>query len=376
MTPYPITSFMIGGRRRDQATFLLLFGEFRTMLFPRIPSLIDSSAEGIWTEELMLKARTCFEVEAANVEMAVCMPEVFAHEELKADERFRVEVGGKVVGAKMCCPGCKSNKYVLMGGLNVHSIDKVRFAHGNNKMIMPISSEYICFNAECHDVIDKHISASDKLATLRSYKEQGITATNAKQHKKVTELTKLGVSFHGHDTRVMMMLPRKVRAMYKGLIFWGEQGGCDDEFAEKILKASMNLAELEADLATTSKAHQRASMQAYHAFSRAPPSRLAAAAPPPVPERMWICFSEACNEAEHPSTMFSKNGSASTRPPTASSAIAANWPRTTCCIGDEFLQSASDIDVGGSRTFSPCRLKTDERLGSHFSGEEIHTLWF
>ena len=55
------------------------------MLFPRIPSLIDSSAEGIWTEELMLKARTCFEVEAANVEMAVCMPEVFAHEELKAD---------------------------------------------------------------------------------------------------------------------------------------------------------------------------------------------------------------------------------------------------------------------------------------------------
>ena len=201
MTPYPITSFMIGGRRRDQATFLLLFGEFRTMLFPRIPSLIDSSAEGIWTEELMLKARTCFEVEAANVEMAVCMPEVFAHEELKADERFRVEVGGKVVGAKMCCPGCKSNKYVLMGGLNVHSIDKVRFAHGNNKMIMPISSEYICFNAECHDVIDKHISASDKLATLRSYKEQGITATNAKQHKKVTELTKLGVSFHGHDTR-------------------------------------------------------------------------------------------------------------------------------------------------------------------------------
>jgi hypothetical protein len=39
------------------------------------------------------KARACFEAEAANIIVAVCMPEVFARAELIKEERYRVRAG-------------------------------------------------------------------------------------------------------------------------------------------------------------------------------------------------------------------------------------------------------------------------------------------
>lgn len=72
----------------------------------------------------------------------------------------------------------------------------------------------------------------------------------------------LGASFFGHDARVLMALPREVRAMYRGLVFWSE-GGCDDEFAERVLSSGKKLAEMEAEFATEARVRERAALHAY-----------------------------------------------------------------------------------------------------------------
>ena len=270
----------------------------------RATSLIDTSPDGIWTADLKHQARACFEVEVAGIELAVIMPEVYAHEELKMDSRFQVKIGGSVVGCKQICPCCLTNEFVLMGEINVHSHTKVRFANGNGKAIMPISRIYHCFNPKCTDVQMKKDRTKEQMETLGKYTADGITAVTAIQRKKVTELTELGVAFNGHDTRVILTQPRKVRAMLKGLVFWGAQGGCDEEYAEKILKAHMNLSEMEADMHTTSRAREKALMQAYHSFARAPPTRLVSM--PPQEEEKKKCFSTRCMCKLLPRSEYSK----------------------------------------------------------------------
>ena len=151
----------------------------------RATALIDSSPDGMWTPELQLQARACFEVEAAGIQTCVCMPEVFAREQLMSTPLFQVKCGDQVVGCKLACPGCRSNEHVLMGELNVHSLEKVRFGYGNGKGIMPISHGYTCFNPDCSDVISKEGRTEAELATLRSYISKGITGANAAEHKKV-----------------------------------------------------------------------------------------------------------------------------------------------------------------------------------------------
>lgn len=87
-----------------------------------------------------------------------------------------------------------------------------------------------------------------------------------------------------------------MRLTYKGIVFWGEQGGCDDEFAEKILRARMNLSELEADFAATAQAREKAAMTAYNSFTLAPPTRRAAEGSQPVQPKAKerSCLSERC----------------------------------------------------------------------------------
>ena len=105
----------------------------------RAAKLINAAADGKWTPPLREAALSCFEAEAAGVVLALCMPEVVARDELMRDERYQVKKDGEVVGCKLFCPGCKSNEFVLMNGLNVESSTGVRFAYGNDKAIMPVS---------------------------------------------------------------------------------------------------------------------------------------------------------------------------------------------------------------------------------------------
>lgn len=151
----------------------------------RATALIDSSPDGMWTPELQLQARACFEVEAAGIQTCVCMPEVFAREQLMSTPLFQVKRGAEVVGCKLACPGCRSNDFVLVGDINVSSLEKVRFAYGNGKAVMPISRCYSCFNPDCPDVLAKRGRTEAELATLRDLVSKGITGANATTHKKV-----------------------------------------------------------------------------------------------------------------------------------------------------------------------------------------------
>ena len=229
----------------------------------RAAQLLHSSADGSWTRELMEQVRSCFECEAATIELAVVMPEVTAREQLMEDERYQVKEQGRVVGCKLFCPGCKSNKHVLVGDVNVDHEGSVRFAYGNGRAILPASRAYICCNPCCPDVLAKADDVS--LQLLREWTADGILGSSAKG--KLTELKKLGSQFFGHDARVMLELPRAVRAMYRGLLCW-KQGGCDDEFAEKMLTSKARLAELAADLQATARARERKALHDYLAFVR------------------------------------------------------------------------------------------------------------
>lgn len=102
----------------------------------RAAQLLQSSPDSSWTRELMEQARSCFECEAASIELAVVMPEVTAREQLMEDERYLVKEQGCVVGCKLFCPGCKSNQHVLVGDVNLDHETSVRFAYGNGRAIL------------------------------------------------------------------------------------------------------------------------------------------------------------------------------------------------------------------------------------------------
>ena len=175
----------------------------------RAAALIDASEDGIWTMERMEQARGFFACNAANIEACLVMPEVTARAELIKHERYQVREDGRVIGCKLNCPGCGHNAFVLVGEVNVNSVSNVRFGYGNGKAVMPVSREHSCFNPSCPDVIIAR--TTEQLARLRALVAEGVTAANAIERKKVTELRRLGVSWFGHDWRVMKALPRKVR---------------------------------------------------------------------------------------------------------------------------------------------------------------------
>ena len=232
----------------------------------RAQLLRQSSADGTFsTQELREQVRSCFECEAVGVELAVCMYEVTARDYMMEDERYHVhDERGHVIGCKLFCPGgCCSNKLVLLDGVNLDHDTSVRFAYGNGRAIIPISRAYVCCNPDCPAVVAKSDEVS--LQLLRKWTEDGLEGQSAKG--KLGELKKLGAQFYGHDPRIMLELPRRVRAMYRGLLCW-KQGGCDDEFAEKMLTSKAKLAELEADMQATARARERKALEDYLAFVR------------------------------------------------------------------------------------------------------------
>ena len=70
----------------------------------RALALLDA-AGGAWTTELAAQARACFEAEAANIQVVLCIPEVTARGELMADPLCVVrDEDGAAVGCKLFCP--------------------------------------------------------------------------------------------------------------------------------------------------------------------------------------------------------------------------------------------------------------------------------
>mmetsp|Transcript_33448 Transcript_33448/g.110604 ORF Transcript_33448/g.110604 Transcript_33448/m.110604 type:complete len:230 (-) Transcript_33448:258-947(-) len=86
-------------RRFPSLPFVKFEGAARaTVLYEEVPEV---------TEGVMAQVRACFAAEAAGITIALCMPELWAREELMQEERYCVKVGGKPVGCKLPCPGCE-----------------------------------------------------------------------------------------------------------------------------------------------------------------------------------------------------------------------------------------------------------------------------
>ena len=145
----------------------------------RAAKLLSQSADGAWTPSLREQVRACFEADAAGIEIALCMPEVVAPEELMADERYQVKENGRVVGCKLFCPGCRTNAFVVTKGINLNSSTGVRFAYGNGKSIMPVSREYGCCNPACPEVAKKHAPSSVEMQLLKQFTADGILGASA-----------------------------------------------------------------------------------------------------------------------------------------------------------------------------------------------------
>ena len=75
-----------------------------------------------------------------------------------------------------------------------------------------------------------------------------------------------------HSSRLRMLTP------LRGLVFWDGQGGCDNEFAQKILRFPGNLADAQQDIRTTFQAREQAALAHYVSFVKQHGSQPAARA--------------------------------------------------------------------------------------------------
>ena len=97
-----------------------------------------------------------------------------------------------------------------MGGVIADDAKNILFAYGNGKTIMPVSRQYSCFGPDCPLVRAKKGRTKEQLDDLRALVDEGVTGLNAAEKKHLARLKKLGISFFGHDMRVIDALPRQV----------------------------------------------------------------------------------------------------------------------------------------------------------------------
>lgn len=289
-------------------------------LFPHLPfinpspakkralDLLHSTSDQVWTSKLKGQALMFWAAQAASIVLAYIAPEVTAREEMLKHKRYWVKrEDGRYdqTACKLNCPWCKTNAFVLIDELNVHKKSSLRYAYGDNCAVMPISHGYICCNPDCSRV--KSQRSEVEIRNLRTLTRGGLYFDEhgkipcGPAKNKITQLKGMGAPFFAHDTNVMMELPPKVRATYKGLVFWGfedsgeqlcqsnprskinesdtdesdneqsqsparGQGGCTQALAIKTIKSALSLTDQKKAHADIANANANAAMHDYIAF--------------------------------------------------------------------------------------------------------------
>jgi hypothetical protein len=199
-------------------------------------ALFDEPPQGKSRSDLQLMACHFFEAEAAGIEILLCMPELWAQQDLMQEERYRCKTAGGETGCKTPCPSCGTNEFVLVMALNVDDAAGVRFAWGIGKVptlacasdgghhcsrgsalicsnvdypscalplaqaVMPVATMFKCHNPNCFEVVKEwphHIEEIKQLV--------------ADSRPNITKLKKLGgYRFNGHDQEVIDRLPLRV----------------------------------------------------------------------------------------------------------------------------------------------------------------------
>ena len=316
-------------RRAERVDLEALASEFSALPYVTPPPAeararaLLAGAGSAPSEELKQSVRACFECEAAGIDVAVCIPEVVAREELMAEARFHVKrEDGSIAGVKCCCTSCGSNAFVLIDALNVNNKSRVRFAYGDKGSTMPVALDYICVNPD-DPAVQRKLSAA-KLDELRTLTAHGLQ--RALDEQKVAVLKPLGVRFSGLDHELILSLPPRARAVFRGLTFFEHeehvddeegggikhvkvQGGCNLALAERLVSSKANLSEIAAELSTAADARQKDLYARYVSFA----SRFllsggvsTASAEPPPPELIKACYSARCLSRLLPRAEFSK----------------------------------------------------------------------
>ena len=197
-------------------------------------ALFDEPPQGKSRSDLQLMARHFFEAEAAGIEILLCMPELWARQDLMQEERYRCKTAGGETGCKTPCPSCGTNEFVLVMALNVDDAAGVRCAWGSGKVptltcisdgghhcsrgsalicsnvdypscalaqaVMPVAVEFKCHNPNCVKVVKGYPHHVEEIKKLL-----------AEPKANITNLKGLGgCRFNSHDQDVIDRLPLRV----------------------------------------------------------------------------------------------------------------------------------------------------------------------
>ena len=200
----------------------------------RALALFDEPPKEKKWSDLQLMARHFFEAEAAGIEILLCMPELWARQDLMQEERYRCKTAGGETGCKTPCPSCGTNEFVLVMALNVDGKAGVRFAWGIGKVptlacvsdgghhssrgsalicsnvdypscalaqaVMPVATMFKCHNPSCSEVVKKWPHQIENIKQLVADSKPNITKLKALG----------GYRFNGHDQEVIDRLPLRV----------------------------------------------------------------------------------------------------------------------------------------------------------------------
>ena len=206
-----------------------------------------------------------------------------ARDELLDDPRYQVKIDGEVKGCKCCCPSCSTNDFVIVDQLNVADASRVRFAYGCGRALMPVAHTYRCVNPECPAV--KRDCKDVDMQLIEQLTRDGPGKL------PITRLRNKGAKFSGYDHEVILSLPIRARAAFRGLTFFertelvdddeGDEatrdkrkvkklpGGCDLALAERLIASKDNMSEIAAALETQARIRQYNMIARYTSFAKA-----------------------------------------------------------------------------------------------------------
>ena len=243
-----------------------------TLALPRAERLADLvRPQTGWDEPSMEKVRSFFALEAAGVKFAIFLPTITHRRELARSDLFKVEKGGETVGVRDCCPRCRSNRFVNVtdGGYNIERVRKdadigrcgVRFIHGADGAIVPISRTSVCRSPTCPANLAK---LQQRNLTAPSDERQLPSSSKAPDDKK-WPLTKFSTHSSEYVKLVVEAVPT-LRELYGNFMLFDE-GGCDARMAAKMMQTSGTVASLCREIKVSAETSERAAMCRYLAYA-------------------------------------------------------------------------------------------------------------
>ena len=218
----------------------------------------SKKGEGPWTKESATSAQNVY-VHAPSKVVVIAL-EITHRNELLAHPLTQILAntvfGVKPVGVRMCCPDCRSNKYVHC--MNVHELKHHRFSSKTDRIV---DLEYCCCNLSCEPV--KAVIQTAYNANIAVPLQGSRTFANL---KKLNLLHK----FYGSDMRLLtVLLPASVGADFD--VFTRKGSSIDRQFRNHLYSIGNETLLLEAIKKAHQEHHLYTTCKNYRKFVRRQP---------------------------------------------------------------------------------------------------------